>query len=436
MGSSDKETQPFTGVWYCCGTANVLPGHSHVYSGPMATYCMWHRPMAVHCPQVRKTFFVYGNAANAPAISLYDHARGICAPPVVLGRNSDGDAHRNPTLLVDAEGYLQVFFGAHSDPTTVVRSAAPYSIAAWTSRAPLEDPRTSYPQPWEVRPGEIFVSYRHTPPGWCFRRSRDGGASWEPRQTLVAFEGCAIYAVSVAATGPWPRAIHIAWSRLGGGTDQEQRTKHAWARRHHVYYAWSDDGGVTWRRRDGSPYELPITEPAAEKVYDCGTHGVWLKDIQLDPGGEPCLLFLDADVATYRSHWKLARWADGRWRAHDVAVSDHMYDAGGLVILAADDYRIYGPTTPSQPQEDGGEIDEWRSVGQGRTWTRTAQLTSGSRYSHNQVRVVHSHAAGSGDFRVFWSYGDSCSPPADRTVHLYRYGEALPAPVRMNYPTH
>ena len=433
MERSAGASEPFTGVWYCCGTANVLPGHAHVYSGPMATYCMWHRPMAVHCQEVGKTFFVYGNAANEPAVSFYDHERDRFARPVVLGRNPDGDAHRNPTLLVDAEGFLYVFFGAHSDPTTVVRSAEPYSIADWAPRATIDDPRTSYPQPWELRPGEIFVSYRHTPPGWCFRRSRDGAASWAPRRTLIEFEGCAIYAVSVAATGDWPRAVHIAWSRLGGGTDEEKRTKHPWALRHHVYYAWSDDGGETWRRRDGSTYALPIREETAEKIHDCGERGVWLKDLQLDPGGEPCILFIDAEVATYRSEWKFARWSDGRWGVHDVAVSDHMYDAGGLVILDEQDYRIYAPTTPSQPREDGGEIDEWRSADRGRTWTRTARITSGSTYSHNQVRVVHNHRAGAGDFRVLWSYGDSDSPPADRTVHLYRYGEALPDPVRMTY---
>ena len=68
------------GVWYCCGTANVLPGKKYVYSGPMATYCMWHRPIAVYARSARKTFFVFGNAQNSPTISYYlDSARdGVC----------------------------------------------------------------------------------------------------------------------------------------------------------------------------------------------------------------------------------------------------------------------------------------------------------------------------------------------------------------------
>ncbi|MBM3891955.1 MAG: hypothetical protein FJ388_22810, partial [Verrucomicrobia bacterium] len=121
------ETLPeYGGVWYASGTTNVLPGHRYVYSGPMATYSVWHRPMAVFAPVVNKTFFVYGNATNAPTISFYDHARRCFATPVVLGKNPNDDAHRNPTLHVAKDGHLYVFYGAHGHPTHVVKSVAPY----------------------------------------------------------------------------------------------------------------------------------------------------------------------------------------------------------------------------------------------------------------------------------------------------------------------
>lgn len=420
----------YGGVWYCCGQATLLPGKSYVYSGPMATYCAWHRPMAVCAPEVEGTFFVFGDADNAPAIGRYDHRTGRFSTPMVLGSNPDGDAHRNPTLLIDREGYLRVFYGAHGRATRALRSKRPYDVATWVSCADIPD--TSYPQPWELLPGEVFVSYRgggaREGTWWRCRKSLDGGRSWEAPGDLVAFEGCAIYGVTVAEAGPCPRRVHFAWSRLGGGTEEEARTKHLWARRYNVYYACSDDGGETWRRSDGTPYALPITEETAEKVYDCGQRGVWLKDIQLDAGGDPCVLFLDAEPGTYESVWKFARLAEGRWRFSDLTVSDHMYDDGGLVILKEDDFRVYAPTRAAQPHEDGGEIEEWRSSDGGVTWRRARSLTSGSPYSHNNVKVVFNHQRGGGDFRVFWSYGDSLFPPATREVRMYCYGEALPGP--------
>lgn len=430
------------GVWYCCGTANTYPGSKYVYSGPMATYCAWHRPMAVYCREVNKTFFVFGDDANSPAISFFDHARGAFAPPITLGRNRDGDAHRNPTLHVDGKGYLTVFYGAHGDVTYVVRSTAPYEIANWTPRPSLNTIGNTYPQPWSLVEGEIFVSFRHSQgyhwaekmSGWSFRRSRDGAASWTEPTCLIGFRDATAYAVSVGATGPYPRKVHITWSKLGGGTPEEVRTKHLWARRHNVYYACSDDGGTTWKRSDGSAYSLPITEETAERLYESGEHGVWLKDIQLDSAGNPCIIFLDSDVATFESAWKFARRAEGRWQISDITRSDHMYDDGGLVILSDQDFRLYAPTTAVQPHEDGGEIEEWQSTDQGRSWRNTKRLTSGSAYSHNNVKTVFNHQQSDGRFRVFWSYGDSVYPPATKDVDIYYYGEALPAPRRIEVP--
>jgi hypothetical protein len=350
---------------------------------------------------------------------------------VVLGENPDGDAHRNPTILIDERGFIYVFFGAHGHPTRVVKSASRYDITAWRPAAEIEE-RNTYPQPWQLRPGELFVSYRAAP-GWRFRRSIDGAQSWRPPVDLIHFGDNSVYAVTIAESGPCPRKIHIAWEKMGGGAPEEIRTKALWARRYNVYYAYSDDGGATWRKRGGDICPLPITEADAEQVYASGEHGVWLEDIQLDSRGNPYILFIDADVATYECQWKVARHSQGRWLVADVARGDHMYDAGGLVIRADDDFRVYGPTTPSQPYEDGGEMEEWTSTDQGATWTNTRHITLGSKYSHNHVKVVFRHRRD--DFRVLWSYGDSHHPPATRDVFLYYYGEARPGPARMAFPS-
>jgi hypothetical protein len=302
-------------------------------------------------------------------------------------------------------------------------------MSVWTTCADILD--TTYPQPWELLPGEMFVSYRgggaREGTWWRIRKSLDKGQSWEEPKNLVAFDQCAVYGVTIAASGTFPRKVHFTWSRLGGGTEEEKQTKHLWARRYNVYYAYSDDGGTTWRKSDGTPYTLPITEDAAEKIYDCGQRGVWLKDIQLDPAGNPCILFLDADPATYESQWKFLRLSEGNWHLSELTTSDHMYDDGGIVILNNQDFRVYAPTTNVQPHEDGGDIEEWQSVDGGKTWCHAKSLTSNSCYSHNNVKVAFNHQQSNGDFRVFWSYGDSLFPPEQTEVLLYCYGETLKA---------
>jgi hypothetical protein len=429
MNLDNFEASDYQGVWYFCGTANVLPGKTYVYSGPMATYSAWHRPMAVYAPEADTTFFVYGNQENAPGIGRYNHSEGSFSKPVILGSNPDSDAHRNPTLMIDEDGFIYVFYGAHGHPTKVLKSGRPFDISSkWERRGDIVDPGTSYPQPFQLLPGELFVSYRQQP-GWRCRRSMDKGESWKEPVDIAAFEDCAIYGITIAETGDFPRKVHFVWSRLGGGTEEEIRDKHLWARRYNIYYACSDDGGTTWRRSDGTPYELPITEDNAEKIYDCGARGIWLKDIQLDGNGDPLVLFIDGEVSTFHSEWKFASLREKAWTFSDVCSSDHMYDDGGLVILNDEDIRIYGPVKASQPIEDGGDIEVWQSVDGGATWTYLESLTENSKYSHNNVKVVFNHGKQSGDFRMMWSYGDSLWPSSSEDVKIFCYGEDRDEPV-------
>ncbi|MFW5867030.1 MAG: BNR-4 repeat-containing protein [Armatimonadota bacterium] len=434
MSADNSLPPPETrGVWYHCGAANLLPGQGAVYSGPMATYCAWHRPMAIYRPDVNRSYFVYGSAGNRPTISYFDHDTGDWAWPVVIGENPDGDAHRNPTLLLDDEGYLYMFWGAHGHESFVHRSVRPHDISEWEERASLEEVGASYPQPWMLREGELFVSYRKAP-GWRCRFSTDGAKTWSDPVDIAAFgvdpesrgaTELAIYGSTVAEEGPYPRKVHFAWSRLGGGTPEEIEQKHLWGRRYNLYYTYSDDGGRTWRRSDDTAYDLPIDEEHAEKIYDSGTRGVWIKDIQIDPAGNPMILFLEGEVETFHAWWKIARMTPNGWQIVDVTESDHMYDAGALMIFDDADIRIWGPSKDNQPHEDGGEIEEWRSPDGGGTWAVTRQLTRDSRYSHNHVKPVMGHRRGPGDVRAIWSYGDSRKPPETEDVRLFFIGDGM-----------
>jgi hypothetical protein len=423
----------FRGVWYGSGRQNTLPGHEFVYAGGKATYSAWHRPMAVYAPEVNKTFFVFGDAHNRPAISLFDHATARFAEPLALGTNPDGNAHRNPTLLIDEDRYLFVFYGYHggAQPIAVLRSLYPLDMSAWTRMADLTDGNGSYPNPWQLLSGEIIVPHRQ-PSGWCFTKTRDQGVTWGETVELASFDTyestSTVYGMTLAETGPCPRRIHFVWSRLGGGSEEAIRTKHLWARRYNVYYARSDDGGDTWQRSDGSIYQLPVSEESAELVYKSGERGTWLKDILVTPDGHPLILFLDGDADTYVSTWKIARRTHKGWEFVDLATSDHMYDGGAFCAMGPNDIRLYGPSAPAQPGCDGGNIEEWQSTDGGKTWAKVRTLTHGADRSHNHVKTVRNHQQSDGQFRVMWSCGDGRSPPGSTEVHLYYFGDAMDAP--------
>lgn len=142
----------YRGVWY----QNQRLGGEYVfkYSGGLATYCAKHSPFAVYCPDVQRTYFCYGGVdegysdryfeilsqrnidipkpddALLHMVSYYDHRTGTVPRPTVLLNKHTHDAHDNPVISVDDQGYIWILSTAHGTLRSayVHRSVRPHDI--------------------------------------------------------------------------------------------------------------------------------------------------------------------------------------------------------------------------------------------------------------------------------------------------------------------
>ena len=107
----------FRGIWYHIGKLDNE--YVHKYSGGLGTYPSNHNPFAVYSIKVNKTFFCYGGASKASKPSLlheiafYDHQTGLVSKPTIVLDKATDDAHDNPVLNIDAQGYIWVFSTSH-----------------------------------------------------------------------------------------------------------------------------------------------------------------------------------------------------------------------------------------------------------------------------------------------------------------------------------
>lgn len=124
----------YRGIWYM--DQPLKSEYRYKYSGGFGTYPQQHVPIAIYVASQKKTFFVFGGSAGNVSetkdelqhfISYYDHATGTVPRPVRLLQKRTEDAHDNPTLSVDAEGFLYVFSSAHgtSRPAYIHKSKKP-----------------------------------------------------------------------------------------------------------------------------------------------------------------------------------------------------------------------------------------------------------------------------------------------------------------------
>jgi putative BNR repeat neuraminidase len=427
----------YRGIWYF----NQPSGDQYVYkySGGFATYPQQHAPIAIYSPAARKTFFVYGGSANNLAakpqllhmVSYYDHATGTVPRPVILLNKETEDAHDNPVLSIDDDGYLWIFSPAHgtSRPSFLHRGRRPYSIDDFEL---ITKTNWSYPQPWYV-PGRgfFFLHTRYQPiPGkntsgralhWM--TSRDGRKWSDPN--LLAFAQLGHYQIS------WPHRnkIATAFDLHPSPVGLNARTN--------IYYLETSDMGQTWNTVEGTPVRPPIRwDEHPSLVRDFRKDGllVYLKDIQFDPVGRPIIAFLasrgyqSGPASGSRTLWT-ARWDGGTWLYSRITTTDHNYDHGSLYILSGQRYRYLAPTGPGpQPHSAGGEVETWETYSGGAEWQLTIQHTRNSRYNHTYVRRPLNYHP---DFCSLWADGNPLSPSPSRIYFSNTRGEVYLLPDAM-----
>ena len=437
----NRRDDGYRGIWYY----NQKTGGKYVYkySGGLGTFCAKHRPFAVYCEEVDRTFFCYGGTtkdSNRQLIhmaSYYDHETGRVPRPTIIMDKKTGDAHDNPVISVDDDGYIWIFSTAHGTarPAYIHRSTEPYSVEEFElveatrmtdeGRKPMNN--FSYMQPWHV-PGEGFWCF-FTKYGWgsgrtaAFMSSPDG-REWSRWQQLATI-GQGHYQVSVVRDGKAATAFNYHPQRKGLN----------W--RTNLYYMETTDGGETWQAADGTRLDVPLQEPANPAlVHDFKSEGlkVYMKDIRLDGQRRPVILFITSrgwksgpenDPRT----WTIARWSGEEWHIRPAVRSDNNYDMGSLYLEENGTWRIIAPTeTGPQPYNPGGEVAMWTSEDEGRTWKKVADLTSDSPRNHTYVRrPVNAHP----DFYAFWADGHGRRPSESYLHFCDRAGNVRRLPRKM-----
>jgi len=428
----------YRGIWYM----NQPSGDEYVYkySGGLGTYCAKHKPFAVYCEQVQKTFFCYGGTSVDTdmrlihMVSFYDHATGTVPRPTVLLDKKTDDAHDNPVISVDDEGHIWIFSTSHGTerPSFIHRSTKPYDIDEFQLVEPTKlmegrkVPMTnfSYMQPWHL-PGEGFICFftRYRYPvdrTICYMTSRDG-VEWSEWVRLATMQK-GHYQISAVTRDKAGTAFNY---------HPEERGLN-W--RTNLYFMETLDFGETWKSVDGTALQLPLTDvssPALVHNYEAEGLNVYLKDIRFDSEGRPVILYItskgyEAGPANDPRTWTTARWNGHRWEIRNAMKSDNNYDMGSLYLEDDGTWRIIGPTeTGPQPYNPGGEMAIWVSNDRGNHWEKIKQLTLGSERNHTYARhPVNAHAG----FYAFWADGHGRRPSISDLYFCDRSGNVRSLP--------
>ncbi|EPR65563.1 BNR-4 repeat-containing protein [Cyclobacterium qasimii] len=440
----NKKMDGYRGIWYM--NQPLDNEYKFKYSGGLGTYTAKHNPIAIYRKEVDKTFFCYGgtdteNSTLYHMISYYDHATGEIPQPTLVLDKQTIDAHDNPIISIDKDGYIYLFSTSHgtSRPSYIHKSLEPYNIDAFevVDATKLEDGKKvpldnfSYMQTWNI-PDKGFVSFftRYNYPAdrtICFMSSPDG-ENWSEWKRIAAIKK-GHYQISAVGDG-------VVGSAFNFHPDTEEKMGLNW--RTNLYYVESPDLGETWRAADGTSLDLPLTtiENAAliHNYYDEDLN-VYMKDITYDKDNRPVILYItskgfEAGPQNGPRTWRTARWDGSKWLINDVTTSDNNYDMGSLFIEEDGTWRLIAPTEVGpQPFNPGGEIALWKSVDQGKSWTMEKQLTKDSPYNHTYARrPINVHP----DFYAIWADGHGRQSSESRLFISDKEGNVSMLPQKMD----
>ena len=312
------------------------------------------------------------------------------------------DDHGSPSILVEPDKRLTVFWSAHNGRAMYFRTSRwRESIAAWgpVRRVPANVPGRlgfSYPNPVRLpdEQNRLYLFWRGA--AWAADdTTRSASGRWGRAGTLIANPGQRPY-VKVDSNGRDRIAFAFtsAHPRDALTSVYYMSYRHGWLR--HA-------SGRVIARMDGHP----IAPSAADVVYDArATHiSGWVWDVALDGTGHPAVVYATFPSASDHLYW-YARWDGHRWVSHlltlggpTISPGTIEYEYSGGLALDHDD-----PSVVYLSRKVGGEfeIERWRTRDHGAHWQHvTVVRTPGA----DAIRPVVARSSDGGPMSLLWLSG-------------------------------
>ena len=247
------------------------------------------------------------------------------APTQYLGKASD--AHNSISIMVDGAGFLHVAWDHHNGPLRYARGTAPGALSLGPQQAMTgrDEKSLSYPEFYRMPDGGLLFLYRDGGSGrgnLVINRYDPHSRSWQRLQdNLLSGEGQrnAYWQAFVDSAG----TLHLSWV---------WRESPDVASNHDLAYARSRDGGLTWERSKGEPYQLPITAGTAEVAAHIPQRSELINQTAMAAGrdGNPVIASYWRDAGSAVPQYRVVRHDGQGWQSQDLAFRRTAFSLSGL----------------------------------------------------------------------------------------------------------
>lgn len=396
------------------------------------------------------TYVSYQGPFEDPYIAAYNHTTGEWQGPYRAGTSELGrregrtkfDNHGKPTLLIDDEGYIHVYYGGHgggmhhgvnilgnvhhgANKNSI--SKRPLDITEWEEVDNVSVFGT-YNQAIKMDNGDIYLFYRHGAhrSDWVYQKSTDNGRTYaDPVSFLKHKRRTDLDAVdswyAFATKGEGDNIIvgfdyHLCWDRGAGINGRGHTTQ-----RHDAHFMNFNTATGEWTNVQGEVLNIPlIREEAEQKTLAFRTGDLWTFNgtVKLDSKGHPHIATnFGRDLGAITGGPKLthhARWTGTEW-TNPVKINgkESGISRGDFVVNSMSDIEFF----LSDSDGKDGVVQRWVSNNAGESFSLHEELlrrpnstfatTSLIENPHPDARVIVAERSRNNKHRKIYLVGDN-----------------------------
>ncbi len=333
----------------------------------------------------------------------------------VMTSLQSNDFHTKPSIAIDKNGYIHLTGDAHNQDWKYYISNEPYNIYGWTRKYPPGQ-RVTYMEFYKDRNGELYTLFRmklgnasedHV--GTMMRYNADNGTFTLLGSTNYNPDGPVVKAIVYGLDGggfgcayqqPRPRVffdknnrMHLTASVIdpcytSGNSGYNRQT--------HVIYAYSDDGGNTFKRPGGANISLPLTVDNASVVVARSSQQDILPESHVGAldSNTPVVSYRTSNGTAYGKRWNGSSWVN--LSLPDNSSSLFLTNRDGVIAW----YHKY---------QTGNA--RFNLTNDGVNWASVNAPGGGTNNRYNEA-IDHEYFEETGDVRIHFSYytgsGQSC----------------------------
>ncbi len=383
-------------------------GESYLSLTDNGAWCWFSDPRAIYFEgKHRRTYAGWVDSAGSIMVGFYDHDLKSIETKA-LRNHLEKDDHNNPSLFIDNEGKLMVFYSKHDtqEPIYMDRARNAEDISAWdpVDELGLNDSVVyaglsntyTYTNICQLADEEnkLYLFWRGADHKPNFSTSVDNGKNWDRGKILILPDR--IYKdrrpyLKMASNNK--DVIHFAFT---DGHPREEVTNSIYYSKYYkgAFYKANGDKIADWSG-------LPLKPQNSDVVYDAVKSGekAWIWDVAENGEGDPVIVYSrfpnDSTHVYYYSVWDHQQWSNhalinsGRWfpQTRPGEIEREPNYSGGIVLDHEDPSTVY----LSRVENGKFEIEKWATRNQGKDWN-ILEMTKNSEFDNVRPFVIRNHA--------------------------------------------